>query len=144
MGFLSLEALSIGAALLLQVLALGAIIAAVARPFTLTADASGLDAVVLLDVSASTQATDVAPTRFAAARARIDEIVDALQPGQSLSLIELGAEPRLVAPRTTDREVLHQALSTTQPTLQSANLPAALSLAASLAEGRPETQVIDR
>src|SRR6266545_3029814 len=189
MGFLSLEALSIGAALLvavlatyllkpsrptrrvsstflwlaafhemqadrpwrrvppsmlllLQVLALGAIIAAVARPFTLTADASGLDAVVLLDVSASTQATDVAPTRFAAARARIDEIVDALQPGQSLSLIELGAEPRLVAPRTTDREVLHQALSTTQPTLQSANLPAALSLAASLAEGRPETQVI--
>src|SRR5215207_2361144 len=56
--------------LLLQLLALAAIVLALARPFTLSADSSGLDAVVLLDVSASTQATDVQPSRFEAARAR--------------------------------------------------------------------------
>src|SRR5437763_16000709 len=61
--------------LLLQLLALAAIVAALARPFTLRADASGLDAIVLLDVSASTQATDVVPTRFGAARAKIEELI---------------------------------------------------------------------
>jgi hypothetical protein len=128
--------------LLLQLLALGAIVAALARPFTLTADASGLDAIVLLDTSASTQATDVAPSRFAAERAKVSGLIDALQPGESLSLIALGVEPRLVAPRTTDRDALRRALDSIEPTLQSANLPAALSLAASLAEGRSDTQVI--
>jgi von Willebrand factor type A domain/Aerotolerance regulator N-terminal len=128
--------------LLLQLLALGAIIAALARPFTLSADTSGLDAIVVLDTSASTQATDVPPSRFEAARQRVAQLVDALQPGETLSLIALGAEPRLGAPRTSDRAALHQALDTIQPTLQSVNLPAALSLAASLAEGRSDTQVI--
>ncbi len=128
--------------LLLQLLALAAIVAALARPYTLTADASGLDAIVLLDTSASTQATDVQPSRFAAARGKVRDIIDTLQPGETLSLIALGAEPRLVSPRTTDREVLKRALDSIQPTLQSANLPAALSLAASLAEGRTDTQVI--
>src|SRR5215831_569857 len=86
--------------LLLQLLALGAIIAALARPFTLSADTSGLDAIVVLDTSASTQAMDVPPSRFEAARQRVAQLVDALQPGETLSLIALGAEPRLVAPRT--------------------------------------------
>src|SRR5919204_667457 len=76
--------------LLLQLLALAAIVAAIARPFTLAADASGLDAIVLLDVSASTHATDVAPSRFDAARARVNEIIGALQSGETLSLIALG------------------------------------------------------
>src|SRR4029450_9849241 len=39
--------------LILQLLALGAIIAALARPYVVSVDASGLDSIVLLDVSAS-------------------------------------------------------------------------------------------
>jgi hypothetical protein len=128
--------------LLLQLLALAAIVGALARPYVLSFDASGLDAIVLLDVSASMQATDVAPTRFEAARARVGEMIDALAPGQTLGLVSLGAEPRVVAPRTNDPLVLRQALASLQPTLASANLPAALSLAASLAEGHPEAQVV--
>jgi hypothetical protein len=128
--------------LLLQALALAAIVLALARPFTLSADASGQDAIVLLDVSASMHATDITPSRFEAGRQRIAQMIDGLQPSESLTLLSLGAEPHVVAPRTTDRDQLRQALSTIQPTLESANLPAALSLAASLAEGYSDTQVI--
>jgi Ca-activated chloride channel homolog len=126
----------------LQLLALAAIVAALARPFVLSADASGLDAIVLIDTSASTRATDVAPSRFEAERTEVSRIIDALEPGQTLSLLGLGAEPRVLAPRTSDRDVLRRALDTVQPSLLSANLPAALSLAASLAEGHADTQVI--
>src|SRR5438105_15574636 len=52
----------------LQLLALAAIVLALARPFVTSVDATGLDAVVLLDTSASMQASDVAPSRFEAAR----------------------------------------------------------------------------
>jgi Ca-activated chloride channel homolog len=127
--------------LLLQILALAAIVAALARPYVLSAESTGPDGIVLLDVSASMQATDIAPSRFEAARARVVELIDALEPDQTLALVSLGAEPRLVAPRTSDRDLLHRALSSLQPSTQAANLPAALSLAASLADGRPETLV---
>jgi Ca-activated chloride channel family protein len=127
--------------LLLQILALAALVIALARPYVLSAEATGPDAIVLLDVSASMQASDVAPSRFEAARARVAGLIDALEVDQTLGLISLGAEPRLVAPRTNDRDLLFRALAGMQPTTQTANLPAALSLAASLADGRPETIV---
>src|SRR4051794_26494168 len=91
--------------LLIQLLALAAIIAALARPYVLSAEGPGLDAIVLLDVSASMHATDVQPTRFEAARARVQALIDQLQPGQTLSLVSLGAEPRVLAPRTSDHEI---------------------------------------
>jgi Ca-activated chloride channel family protein len=128
--------------LLVQLLALAAIVAALARPYVLSAEGPGLDAIVLLDVSASMQATDVQPNRFEAARSKAQDLIDQLQPGQTLSLVSLGAEPRVVAPRTADHDALRQALASLHATTQSANLPAALSLAASLAEGHPEAQVV--
>src|SRR5690349_5310671 len=48
--------------LFLQLLAAGALSLALARPYVLSADASGPYSVVLLDASASMQATDVAPS----------------------------------------------------------------------------------
>ncbi|MBV9172133.1 MAG: VWA domain-containing protein [Chloroflexi bacterium] len=128
--------------LLLQLGALAAIVGAFARPFVLSPDATGLQSVVLLDVSASMQATDVSPSRFEAARSRVRSMIDALQPGQAMALIALSAQPRVLAPRTGDRSALQQALADVQPTAESADLPAALSLAASVAQGQPDAQVI--
>jgi Mg-chelatase subunit ChlD len=127
--------------LLLQLLALAAIVVALARPYVMSTEATGPDGIVLLDTSASMQATDVAPSRFEAARARVASLIDSLEPDQTLALVSLGAEPRLVAPRTSDRDLLRRALDSMQPSTQAANLPAALSMAASLADGRPETMV---
>jgi Ca-activated chloride channel homolog len=128
--------------LLLQLAALAAVIGAFARPFVLSPDATGLQSVVLLDVSASMQATDVSPSRFEAARSQVRSMIEALQPEEAMALIALSTQPRVLAPRTGDRSVLLQALTDVQPTAESADLPAALSLAASVADGQPDAQVI--
>jgi Ca-activated chloride channel homolog len=128
--------------LLLQLLGLASLVAAVARPYVLTPDAAGLEAILLIDVSASMQATDVAPTRFEAARARAAEMIDALEPGQGMALISLGSEPRLAAPRSGDKDVLRRALASLEPSAESGNLPAALSLAASLVDPQSAPQVL--
>ncbi|MCA1644837.1 MAG: VWA domain-containing protein [Chloroflexi bacterium] len=128
--------------LLLQLAALAAMVAALARPFVLTGESTGLDTIVLLDASASMQATDVSPTRFEVARARVAQMIDALEPAQTLGLISLDAQPRVVAQPSSDRGQLRRALDTIQSTTQTANLPVALSLAASLAEGHADAQVV--
>src|SRR3979490_1109568 len=56
--------------LLLQIAAALAMVAAIARPFLLTTQSTGPFTVVLLDASASMQATDVNPSRFDQARSR--------------------------------------------------------------------------
>jgi hypothetical protein len=57
--------------LLLQLLILGALVLALARPFLPTPAIVRGNTVVLLDASASMQAADVAPSRFAAAQAEV-------------------------------------------------------------------------
>src|SRR6185437_9906590 len=52
--------------LLLQLLALAALVGALARPFVLTTQSTGAFTIALLDGSASMQATDVHPSRFEA------------------------------------------------------------------------------
>jgi hypothetical protein len=128
--------------LVVQLLALAAGVAALARPYVRSSLAIGPDAIVLLDVSASMQANDVPPNRLANAEARVAAMIDGLQPDQSLTLITVGDVPQLVAPRTGDQVVLRHALAGVQPTAQTANLAAALSLAASLAGDRPNVQVV--
>src|SRR3954464_5808379 len=54
--------------LLLQLLALGTLAIALARPYILSPEAPGPFTVVLLDAAASMQATDVPPSRFEAAQ----------------------------------------------------------------------------
>src|SRR5215207_966865 len=78
--------------LLLQCLALAAIVVALARPYVLSDESTGPDAIVLLDVSASMLATDIPPNRFEAARARVAALIDALETDQTLGLVSLGAE----------------------------------------------------
>ena len=127
--------------LLLQIAALAAMVLALARPFLLSADSTGPFSVVVLDASASMQATDTPPSRFEVARTRVGQMIDALEPGRSLALVSLDAQPRVVSPPSSDRAQLHRALDSVQPTTQSANLPAALSIAGSLAEGQADAQV---
>jgi Ca-activated chloride channel family protein len=127
--------------LLLQIAALTAMVIALARPFILTSDSSGPYSVVLLEASASMQATDVQPSRFDAAKTKVGQLIDALEPGQALAVVSLDAQPRVVAPPSSDRGQLHRDLNALQPTSQSANLPAALSVGASVAEGHADAQI---
>ncbi|HIC88344.1 MAG TPA: VWA domain-containing protein, partial [Anaerolineae bacterium] len=77
--------------LILQLLFLAALILALARPFVWVEGASGQALILILDTSASMAATDVAPNRLAAARARAQALVDGLPEEARVTLITAGA-----------------------------------------------------
>jgi Ca-activated chloride channel family protein len=120
--------------LLLQLLAATLATFALARPAT-PSDAPRHLALIL-DASASMQATDVAPTRFDAARARALERVNALRLTDMVSLIRAGREASLVASGLTDSA--RSALAAIQPGLSGAAVREALALASSQLAATPE------
>jgi Ca-activated chloride channel family protein len=127
--------------LLLQLLILAVLTLALARPFVPTHVVVSGSVVVLLDASASMQATDVAPTRFEAARRAAQEVVTGLGPDDVATIILVGPQPRVLAAATNDRAVLRRALDAAAPTDGPADWETAFALAAaSLADGG-ETQV---
>src|SRR5205085_12647951 len=66
--------------LVLQIAALAAMISALARPFVLSSDSTGLDTIVLLDGSGSMQATVVRRARSVNGRGRVARLSDARVP----------------------------------------------------------------
>ena len=96
----------------IYLLALATLLAAVARPTLVTADATQQATVMLaIDVSGSMVSTDVDPTRLAAAQKSARSFLDALPKSVKVGLVAFSTEARLVAPPTTDRRVVRTALS---------------------------------
>jgi von Willebrand factor type A domain/Aerotolerance regulator N-terminal len=120
--------------LLLQLLAATLATFALARPATPSEAPRHL--ALILDASASMQATDVAPTRFDAARARALERVNALRLTDMVSLIRAGREASLVASGLPD--TARSALAAIQPGLSGAAMREALALASSQLAATPE------
>jgi hypothetical protein len=78
---------------------------------------------LVLDASASMQATDIAPSRFDAARQAANQRLDALQPGDLVSLIRAGKQAELLAQGTpaSVRDPLRKATpGTTAPAIRDA------------------------
>jgi len=120
--------------LLLQLL--GAILAvvALARPAT-PADPPRHLALVL-DASGSMQATDVAPSRFEAARARgVDRLAD-LRPSDLVTLVRAGREATVLANGAPDGA--RSALAAAQPGAGGAAIREALALASSQISATPD------
>lgn len=116
--------------LVLQLIVLGALAFALARPFVpVPTVASGVVA-VLLDASASMNATDVAPSRFEAARAAARQIVDGLSDGGRMTLIRVAGEPEVLASSETDQAALRRAIDSARPSDGPADWDAAFALAA--------------
>ena len=84
---------------------------AVARPVFLTRAATGEATVVLLmDVSLSMAASDVLPTRLAAARAAARRFVEVQPPDVRIAVVAFGGHADVVQPPTTSREMVNAAL----------------------------------
>lgn len=94
---------------LLRAIAVGLLVAALARPVERTAwsedDIHGVDIVLVLDVSTSMQISDLKPSRDAAARAMIRRFV-AGRPNDRMALVAFAGRPVTRAPLTTDRDLL--------------------------------------
>ncbi|MBV9092050.1 MAG: VWA domain-containing protein [Mycobacteriaceae bacterium] len=69
---------------------------------------------LVIDVSESMVATDVAPSRLEAAKEAGKRFADELTPGISLGLVEFAAQATLLISPTTDRDAVKRAIDTLQ------------------------------
>ena len=118
--------------LFLQLLAAAALVAAAVQPVLPAGAALARHSIVLLDASASMQATDVAPSRLAEAKRQVNAVIDQLGPQDRMTVIAVGPVPRIIASVTGDRDPLHRAVNGITASNGPADLSAALTVAAGL------------
>jgi Mg-chelatase subunit ChlD len=128
--------------LLLQLLFLLALILALARPFTWAQGRGGQSTILILDASASMEATDVAPTRLEAAKAQARQMVDDLPDLARVTVIAAGEEARVLLASSQDRRQAHLALDSIQAESGGSQLGVALELASAIAARQPDTEVM--
>jgi VWA domain-containing protein/aerotolerance regulator-like protein len=118
--------------LLLQLLGLALITFAVARPFSAQVGQKPVQAVLLVDGSASMQAKDVQPSRFAQAIAAARSTLNGLPDNSLATAILVDAHPQVLVAATADRQQVDRALASAQPSGAAADMREALLLARSL------------
>jgi hypothetical protein len=128
--------------LLLQLLILAALVVALARPFATVRTITSGRMVLMLDASASMNATDVEPNRFAAARKIALDLVDTLGPEDTMTVIRVSAVPEILAAASRDKLVLRNAIRDAKPGDVSADWLAAMTLAAGGAIGVDRLKVV--
>ncbi len=128
--------------LILQLLILAFLVLALARPFIPVSTVVSGNVVVLLDASASMQATDVEPNRFAAAQSEAARLIRQLGGGDQMTLIQVGQTPQVLAAATSERSLLTQALEQATVESAAADWPAAFALAAGAAQGYQDARVV--
>lgn len=129
--------------LLLQLLILAALVFALARPFIIVPSVSAGQTALLLDASASMNATDSdAASRFEEARQRALDVVNTMGAADRMTVIRVAEVPEVLAPYTEDRAVLRDAITGAQPSLASADWSAALTLAAAGAAGTEDFNIV--
>lgn len=128
--------------LILQLLAAAIIVFILTRPAIFTNSPVSGDTVIILQASASMQATDINPTRFDYAKSQIADFIDALGPDDHLSLISMTRTPQVLIANAQDKSQLNAALQRASVTNQDADLQQALALANSLVEGHNNAQIL--
>jgi hypothetical protein len=122
--------------LLLQLLAASLAVAALARPSVPAQPPKHV--AMILDASASMQATDVAPSRFEAARQALRQRLDGLGPSDQVSLIRAGKQASLLA--SGRPQTVEQSLQQAQPGLSAPAIREALALASTRLSQTPDRQ----
>lgn len=124
--------------LLLQILLLLLAVLALARPyFTGTAKSSRLR-VLILDASASMQATDEKPSRFEKARAEALEWVDGLKDEDQMVVLVAAANTEVKQSATSDKGSLRRAIESARATDSPTRLREAFQLAETLVKNQPD------
>jgi Ca-activated chloride channel homolog len=95
----------------LYLAAIGALVLAMARPsMTLAVPREEATIILAIDVSRSMIATDVQPTRLAAAQKAASDFVDQLPDTFQVGLVAFSTAPRVLVAPTTDRVAIRAAL----------------------------------
>lgn len=125
-----------------QLLALAALVFSLAKPIQAGRGVSGRSVAVLIDTSASMQATDVAPSRLEAARDAARKLVDAMSGRDETMLVAFDAKPHVLASLTAEKAQLRTALDALAPSEAAGSAREALLIAASVLRGRPEASIL--
>src|SRR5947208_8355217 len=118
--------------LFLRRLAAAVLVAAALQPALPAGAALARHSLVLVDASASMQATDLSPSRLGEARRQVNAVIDQLGPSDRMTIIAVGPTARLLASVTGDRDALHRAVNEIKASNGPADLSAALAMAAGL------------
>ncbi len=127
--------------LFLQLLMALLVITALARPMMMAKGLPGRSAIVI-DTSASMGAREGNTTRFEQARNRVRALVRDLNPGEQVALIEAGAQVRVAASLTADKQKLLSAIESLRLTDTGGNIAEALRLASALVGGTEGGRII--
>jgi Ca-activated chloride channel homolog len=96
----------------LYLLSLAGLLLALARPqATVLVPKQQANVILIMDVSGSMNAVDVAPSRLTAAIGAASRFVDRLPSGFRVGLISFSTTAQLITPPTTDRQAVHDALN---------------------------------
>ncbi len=125
----------------LQLLIALLILTALARPMIQAKGLPGRSAVVV-DTSASMGAVEGGRSRFERARNHLRALVRDLNPGEQLAIIEAGAQVRVVASLTADKQKLFNAIESLQLSHTSGNIGEALRLASALVGGNEGGRIV--
>ena len=96
--------------LILQIILLTLVVLALARPYFATKAKPAQLRVVILDASASMQATDETPSRFEKARAEALKWVDSLAGDDQMVVLQAGANTEVKQSATTEKAALRRAI----------------------------------
>lgn len=116
--------------LVLAAILLGSL--ALARPYLPVAADLGDHTILVMDASGSMLADEDGPTRLELARREADGLVERLASGQVMSVVEAGAQPRVLLSASSDPAAIRRALRAVEPSHGPADLDDAFTLAAAL------------
>jgi hypothetical protein len=128
--------------LLLQLLALIALILAASKPIITGAGAGGRAIIVLVDHSASMNVREDDGTRLEAARREARTVVDGLVGGDRMAVIAFASRSTVLQPLTDDRVALRKAIDEVPATSLPTDLIGALRTAGALAESIPGAELV--
>ena len=127
------------AGLALFLLALAALLMGFARPsMTRLADREEATVVLVVDVSGSMQAKDVAPTRLEAAQDVMRQFIEKLPPRFQVGLVAFSEQAEVVAPATDDHDFVIDSISYLYPQ-RGTNIGDAIARAVQVVRAAPVT-----
>lgn len=128
--------------LLLQLLFLLLLMMALTDPFFASEERNRRRMVLVIDNSASMQATDVAPSRFAEAIDEAERVIDSIRVNDEMAIITAGTQPKVMVGLTGHQKTLREALRRVTPTDGPTEVPAAVELGRRLLSGHENASVV--
>jgi Ca-activated chloride channel homolog len=135
------QRLRVSVLLVLQLIVLGALILALARPWVAASEPLGRNLIIVVDVSASMASTDVkglgTRSRLQAAKDRAVSLIDGLPQDGTAALISSDNHASLLVPPTSDKARLRDAVNALTPRPSTTDMDEAMKLAGVLSARQP-------